>query len=446
MSLDAVQNDLDRAEAGLDGLIGHINSGTADTECARRILSKCKAFASRVAVLQADSARLVAAAERHGDDGTAVLAAAAGLPRREAAAQVKTVERLSELPQARKALAAGDLSLANAKTLARVSETAGAAAVTGDDELLSKAGSLSPEHFAREAGRWVAQRSADNGEDRYRRHRARRRLRIWKNDDDGMMHVRGEFDPVTGAKLQTRLFKEAERQRRCDLNNPGGEQRSFDQRVADALDRLTSTGADSGSDKAAAEITIVQHLTPDGDKAFAEIAGGDTIPHSVLEQHFCNSPIVGVVYSSKGVPLWRGTTQPRPTKAQIDTLVQRYGSCGGCGEHADACQAHHIVPRSQGGPHNIDNLMLLCWRCHDKIHQHGWQVVPNGALHTTRPPERVRYGPARAPDPPPDHDPPGNRQHRRGPPGHAPPQIRPNQQRYSPSADTATPSPLIPLT
>ena len=421
MSLDTVQNRLERVGDDLDWLMRQVGSGAAGADGARRILAKSKAFEARFAVLVADSASLVAEAERHGDNGTAVLAQAAGLTRREAAAQVKTVEQLSELPQARDALVSGELSLANARTLTRVAETVGAAAVESDKELLSKAGSLSPERFTQETKRWEAQRSTDGGEDRYRRQRARRLLRMWTNEADGMLHMRGEFDPVTGAKLQTKLFKEAERQRRCDLNNPNSEKRSFDQRVADALDTLISDSAGAGGDKALAEISIVQHLTPDGDKAFAEIAGGDTIPPSVLEAHFCNSPIVGVVYSSKGVPLWRGTSQPGPTKTQIDTLVRRYGSCAGCGAHASSCQAHHIVPRSPGGPHNMDNLMLLCWRCHDKVHHHGWRVVPNGELHTIKPPETVRHGPARAPDPLTGHDPPGSQQRRRrGPPARAP--------------------------
>jgi len=90
----------------------------------------------------------------------------------------------------------------------------------------------------------------------------------------------------------------------------------------------------------------------------------------------------------------------------MDALIARYGGCGGCNEHYAACQAHHIRPRSQGGPTDIDNLMLLCWGCHDKVHHHGWRVVPNGDLHTIAPPERIRYGPARAPDPPPIHGPP----------------------------------------
>ena len=28
---------------------------------------------------------------------------------------------------------------------------------------------------------------------------------------------------------------------------------------------------------------------------------------------------------------------------------------------------HHIIPRAEGGDNDIDNLITLCWRCHDVI-------------------------------------------------------------------------------
>ena len=383
MMLTAAQ----QVREGLAELIRLVNSGTASTMDARRVLSESKAFAAQVTVLQADAAALVAAGERHGDGGAGVLAQAAGLSRRDAAGQVKAVERLQSMPDVRDALTEGEISLANAKTLAQASAKVSAAQVERDGDLLEKAASLSPEQFSREAGRWVAQRQDDGGESEYRRQRARRRLNIW-NGDNGMVHLRGELDPVAGAKMRTRLLKEAERLRRCDVGNPGGEQRTLPQRLVDALETLTapSGSTDSHGSRPSADITIVQHLSPEGDKAFAEIADGGVIPQIVLEEQFCNAKIVGVVFSSKGLPLWRGPALPRPTKAQMDALIARYGGCGGCGEHSAMSQAHHIRPRSQGGPTDIDNLIPLCWGCHDKVHHHGWQVVSDGDLHTIAPP------------------------------------------------------------
>ena len=159
-----------------------------------------------------------------------------------------------------------------------------------------------------------------------------------------------------------------------------------------------------------ADITIVQHLSADGTDAFAEIAGGGVIPPSVLEEYFCNAEIKGVVFSREGLPLWHSHAKRLATKAQMSALRALYGACGGCGADMWLCQGHHIRPVSDGGPTNIDNMMLLCWACHQKVHHHGWRVVPDGrGLYTIAPPERIRYGPAHAPDPPPAHEPPPRR-------------------------------------
>ena len=428
-----------RVREGLAELIRLANDPTTPTSDLRVLLGECKTFGGQLAVLQADTAAGVAGRERHGDGGVGVLAQAAGLSKRDAASQVKTVEKLQEMPAARDAVETGRISVANAKTLARASGKTSAAQVDGDAELLEKAAQLSPDQFVREASRWTVKRQDDGGEGEYQRQRARRRLRFW-DGDDGMVHLRGELDPVTGAKVHKRFIQEAERLRRLDLHSPGGEKRSLDQRMADALDALTSSGsiysriddvtneAANGENEAAhggggngkgegvgqgrgkcgcrsrasADITIVQHLSADGTDAFAEVAGGGVIPQSVLEEYFCNAAITGVVFSHKGVPLWHGHAKRLATKAQMNALRALYGACGGCGADMWICDGHHREPVSQGGRTDIDNMMLLCWVCHQKVHHHGWREVPDGrGLYTIAPPERIRHGPAHAPDPPP---------------------------------------------
>ena len=184
----------------------------------------------------------------------------------------------------------------------------------------------------------------------------------------------------TGAKVRKRFLQEAERLRRCDLKSPGGEKRSLSQRLADALDTLTATSTVEGNHGTpSADVAIVQHLSPDGDRAFAEVAGGGVIPPSVLEEHFCNARIVGIVYSSKGVPLWRGpalaAAHQGPDGCAHCPLRRMPGMRRGTTRCARPITSE---PRSQGGPTDIDNLMLLCWGCHDKVHHHGWRVVPSG--------------------------------------------------------------------
>ena len=76
-----------RVRERLAELIGVVNSGNVSTADARRILVESRAFAAQVAVLQADTAALVAARERNGNNAAGVLAQAAGMSRRDAAGQ-----------------------------------------------------------------------------------------------------------------------------------------------------------------------------------------------------------------------------------------------------------------------------------------------------------------------------------------------------------------------
>ncbi len=129
----------------------------------------------------------------------------------------------------------------------------------------------------REASRWSAQRRAGSAEADWQRQRRRRRLRMW-DGEDGMVHLRGEFDPVAGAKMRKRLDEQAEVLRREDRKHADTEQRSHDQRMADALEALTAESTGDGPNRRTgrrADISIVQHLSVDGTRDFAEIAGGE---------------------------------------------------------------------------------------------------------------------------------------------------------------------------
>ena len=391
-----------QAEATLDDVLALCKSGDTSTGELRMGLEAFKSMRAKLDACQTHAAGSLAARERHGDGGAGVLAQAAGLSRREATSQVKTAQRLQDLPDVQRAVESGRVSFVNARVLADASDKTSPAAVSGDSELLDKASSLPPEKFAQEAGRWAAQRQDDGGETAWRRLRRRRRLSIW-DGDDGMIHLRGELDPVAGAKLRKRLHEQAENLRRQDLEHPEGDRRSRHQRMADALEELTADGTTGGSGRRA-DIAIVQHLNADGTNAFAEIAGGGVIPRSVLDEHMCNARITGIVFSDKGVPLWHGHTKTIATEAQFRALIAKYGGCAGCGAPPLLCQAHHINPVSQGGATDITNMIPLCWHCHQKVHHHGWRVVPDGrGLRTIEPSDRIRHGPAHATDDRPVH-------------------------------------------
>ena len=391
-----------RAEAAAKQLLAGVNSGSASCAELREMLAVSKATMAILSTAQTSAASVIARAERHGDGGTQVLADTAGLTRHEARSQVTTAQAIEAVPAVREALEAGRVSQANAKRLAEAIDKTGADTVESDPELLAKAESMRPEQFTREARRWTADRQDDRGEADYQRLRAKRRVRVW-DADDGLVHLHGEFDPVAGRRIANRLRAEAGRlydadKKQAAARSEGG-RRSFDQCMADALDNLTSNGGDNGG-KPFADICVVAHLDADSSKLVAETPEGQRLPDSVLEEFACNAKFTGLLYDHDGKPIWRAHSVRSATKAQRQILFARYGGCFHCAAHPAMCQIHHIKPVSQGGTTKLDNMVPVCWDCHQRIHRNGWQIHTRRGKHSLHPPDRTHYGPAHAPEQP----------------------------------------------
>ena len=410
-----------RAEAAAKDMLACINAGSVSCAEMREALEISRAFMAAGSAFQAGAARVIAQAERHGDGGAQVLADTAGMHRGDAHSRVKTAQTIQDAPAVRDAVESGRVSQANAKRLADAIDKTSADVVESDGDLLAKAASMRPEQFTREARRWVADRQHDAGEGEHARQRARRRVRVWDSDDDGMVHLRGEFDTITGQQIANRLRAEARRLCDTDKENAkagGVQRRSFDQCMADALDNLTSRGgASDGGGKPFADICVVAHVDDATGELVAELPGGERLPKSVLEQLSCNAKLTGVVYDRCGKPIWRTHSRRTVTEAQWQLLIAKWGGCFHCGANPGICQGHHIEPASQGGPTKLDNLVPACWSCHHRIHHDNWQIHkhPDG-WHTLHPPDPVSYGPAHATEhPPPASEPAGRQPHRAAP-------------------------------
>ncbi len=375
----------------------------------RKCLGDAKSLRAKLDAFCAKSALLVASVEGHGDSGTGVFVETAGVSRREAHSHTQTAKRLREMPRLREAVESGQVSFRNATRLAKAADSTSTNTVDSDTELLAKAAALTDDQFARTARRWRRDHQHAQGEAEHAKLRQRRSLTVF-DGDDGMKHVRGCLDPVTGTRFAYRLRRAAKRLYDADKQlsaiDNGLQRRSFHQCMADALDVLTG-GTSSGGSRSShidcptrrlrrAEISIVAHLDPASDRLVAELVGGDPLPPSVLDELMCNSTLKGVVFSSKGVPLWQGYSKRSATPAQINALNARDQGCIGCGINPALCQAHHVMPWSKGGSTDITNMVLVCWNCHNKIHHHNWQVIQRNGRRTLTPPNDPNYGPARA--------------------------------------------------
>ena len=390
---------VERLDEAASELLACVKRGEVSSEEALEVLSGTKAVRGKLDTVQALAAASVAGSRNHGDGGAHVLAESIGMSRRDARSQVRTITAVGAMPAVRDAVEGGRMSVANAARLADALDKTSASEVESDGELLARAESLAPEQFAKEAKRWAAERQADGGEAQYRRLRARRAVRVW-NGDDGMVHLYGQFDPVSGRRIRNRLNRDAHRLFDADKKHAqaGGETRSLQQCMADALDHMTAGAACDG--KPYADVALVARLDPEAEKLMVATADGDPLPASVIERLAGESSWFGLVLSAKGVPMWKGRNIRRATESQFQALMALYGGCAGCGEpDENKVHAHHMDPFAWGGGTDLDNLIPLCWGCHNKIHDHDWQVVGIGdGKHTIRPPDRIHHGAARLPD------------------------------------------------
>jgi hypothetical protein len=92
----------------------------------------------------------------------------------------------------------------------------------------------------------------------------------------------------------------------------------------------------------------------------------------------------------------RGTVSLRTenrfaNKHQLTALAARDQGCTfpDCEVPPVYCEAHHMVPYSQGGPTDINGMTLLCGFHHGWHDRNGWQAVLLGGLPAWIPPESV---------------------------------------------------------
>ena len=444
---------------GLARLLEAVRAGDLPVARLKDLIAASRSWEAKVAALQADAARSISAREGHGDGGASVLRDQAGKSKSQARRSLGTAEVLDEMPSLRGAVDSGEVPLANAERLADAAKRTAPDAVDSASDLLAMAKELPPDRFAREAGAWTQRHQSDHGHGDWINKRHRRYLKTWKQQD-GMIRLDGLLDPETGTRICNRLQDTAEELRRQDQqttrnradstrsggpahnSGDGEETRSWDQLRADALDLLTSGTADDkgpGGGRPKAEVIVVADigtLTGDDPAGRCEIPGTGPVPHAVLQRIACDAQLTGLLFSD-GKPLHHGSTVRTATTKQWRALIARDRGCVGCGAEPSQCQAHHIIPYARLRRTDIENLVLVCWRCHHNIHDHRWQVVHRQGKPALEPPNPLAPpGPADGRHPH-DQDP---RDPRRPRPGHS---SRPSRS-PQPARARAKPAPTRP--
>jgi hypothetical protein len=91
--------------------------------------------------------------------------------------------------------------------------------------------------------------------------------------------------------------------------------------------------------------------------------------HQVEEEECAPADIeitttVRMKFNNKSISTWRtGGFRGGP---QTEALERDGYHCYICGKPTNL-HVHHIIPREEGGPHTLDNLITLCGGCHRSI-------------------------------------------------------------------------------
>ena len=410
-------------DKGLTRLLEAARSGELPVARLKDLIAASRSWEAKVSALQTDAARSIALREGHGDGGASVLRDKAGKSKFQARRSLGAAEVLDEMPGLRSAVDAGEVPLANAERLADAAKLTDPEAVDSAADLLAQAKELPPDRFAREASAWTQRHQPDHGHGDYLQKRRRRYLKTWKQQD-GMVRLDGLLDPETGTRICSRLQGAAEALHRQDqqsaragrdsdvgaspahgqgsASGAGSEgadgPRSWDQLRADALDLLTSDAAEEfmrgggSGGRPKAEVIVVADLgalTGDDPSGRCEIPGVGPVPPAVLQRIACDAQLTGLIFAD-GKPLYHGSTVRTATTKQWRSLIARDGGCIGCGAEPSRCQAHHVVPYAKSRRTDIDNLVLVCWRCHHNIHDHNWRVAHRQGKPALEPPDPLR--------------------------------------------------------
>ena len=315
----------------------------------------------------------------------------AGLRSREAARVVQRSAMLDVLPDFGSALASGSIVAGHVDVMAdglkKVSEIDREAVLGQADALLRSARRLSVDQFAKHLRSEVTRLSADKGLGVFERQRRATFLKFW-NDIDGMVHLRGAFDPERGSILLSRLeqrveamFHSGDQEVPVDVG-PGIEPNDHRRALAlvASVNGAHSTNGDMAAGAARAEIVV--HVDLDQLIGSAEEAGVITTQHGVqlpvatVRRLACDADIIPVVLNGDGVPLDVGRAKRLATIHQRRALGAVHETCAvpECQVKFALCEPHHIQYWENGGNTDMSNLVPLCSRHHHAAHEGGWKL------------------------------------------------------------------------
>ncbi|MBN2176940.1 MAG: DUF222 domain-containing protein [Demequinaceae bacterium] len=227
---------------------------------------------------------------------------------------------------------------------------------------------------------WQAQAFADPvawGDREERQHEAR--SLIVRDDTDGMVTVTARLAPLAAAPVKAVLDAGLRWALKARRDDPSFDTRTPWQIKADILTDLCRHALDCTQVTSGVKTTVVVRMTLadlESGCGVGEIDGmAQPVTVGALRQAAADAEIIPVVLGGKSEVLDWGRARRLFTPVQRLALVERDGGCAWCNAPPSWCEAHHIRWWERDtGPTDLDNGVLMCARCHHRIHRDGWDI------------------------------------------------------------------------
>jgi hypothetical protein len=150
--------------------------------------------------------------------------------------------------------------------------------------------------------------------------------------------------------------------------------------VADALVDVCMHALDNGVPSRRTNLQVTTSLETllglSGAPA-AEMEFSLPISSKAVERLACDCTITRVLLGSDSTVIDVGRARRVISGSQGKALRVRDRGCvwPGCDRPATWTSAHHLVHWTNGGPTDLSNLVLLCYRHHWMVHEGEWQIV-----------------------------------------------------------------------
>jgi hypothetical protein len=195
--------------------------------------------------------------------------------------------------------------------------------------------------------------------------------------EGGAVALSALLDPIGAAVVQTAVMVLA-------APNGAHDDRKLPRRLADALIEVANHAMDlgvvpgKGGQRAHLQLTASVETVMGLEGA----SGGDLefagpVTAATVQRIACDASIRRVLLGPGSVVMDVGRSRRLPSISGRDALRARSGVCAWprCERPMAYTNAHHLVHWAHGGETDLENLVLLCYSHHWRVHEGGWQLV-----------------------------------------------------------------------